>query len=109
MTAGRNTGASGYGEVRGEVFFDANRDGVRQAGERPASGVFVYLDRRYERVTDSDGRYTFNTVPAGEHTVSIAVEDLPLPWGLDDDSPRTVSVAVREDSVVNIALTRIIQ
>ena len=109
MAAGNKNGSSGYGEIRGEVFFDANRDGVRQAGERPASGVFVYLDRRYERVTDSEGRYTFNTVPAGEHAVSIAVEDLPLPWGLDDDSPRTVSVAVREDTVVNFALTRIIQ
>jgi len=109
VTAGNKNGSAGYGEVRGEVFYDDNRDGVRQAGERPASGVFVYLDRRYERVTDSEGRYTFNTVPAGEHAVSIAVEDLPLPWGLDDESPRTVSVAVREDAVVDFGLTRIIQ
>jgi len=109
VMSGNKNGSAGYGEVRGEVFYDDNRDGVRQAGERPASGVFVYLDRRYERVTDSEGRYTFNTVPTGEHAVSIVVEDLPLPWGLDDDSPRTVAVAVREDAVVNFALTSIIQ
>ena len=108
-TAGNKNGSAGYGEVTGEVFFDDNRDGIRQAGERAASGVFVYLDRRYERVTDNEGRYTFNMVPAGEHAVSIAVEDLPLPWGLDDDAPQSVSVAVREDAVVNFALTRIIQ
>jgi hypothetical protein len=108
-TAGNKNGGAGYGEVTGEVFFDDNRDGIRQAGERAASGVFVYLDRRYERVTDNEGRYTFNMVPAGEHAVSIAVEDLPLPWGLDDDRPQTVPVAVREDAVVNFALTRIIQ
>ena len=108
-TAGNKNGAAGYGEVTGEVFFDDNRDGIRQAGERAASGVFVYLDRRYERVTDNEGRYSFNMVPAGEHAVSIAVEDLPLPWGLDDDRPQTVPVAVREDAVVNFALTRIMQ
>lgn len=109
MTAGNNTGSSGYGEVSGEVFYDDNRDGVRQAGERAASGVFVYLDSSYERVTDNEGRYTFNAVPAGKHRVSVAVEDLPLPWGLDDETPQAVSVAVREGSVVNFALTRIIE
>jgi len=108
-TAGNKNGSAGYGEVTGEVFYDDNRDGIRQAGERAASGVFVYLDRRYERVTDNEGRYTFSMVPAGEHAVSIAVEDLPLPWGLDDDTPQTVPVAVREAAVVNFALTRIIQ
>jgi len=109
MTAGNRTGSSGYGEVSGEVFYDDNRDGVRQAGERAASGVFVYLDSRYERVTDNEGRYTFDAVPAGEHTVSVAVEDLPLPWGHDDESPRKVLVSVRETSVANVALTRIIE
>ena len=109
VTAGKNTGSSGYGEVGGTVFYDDNRDGVRQAGERPASGVFVYLDSRYERVTDNEGNYTFSTVPAGDHTVTIAVEDLPLPWGLDDDSPRTVSVAVRQTAKASFALTRIVE
>lgn len=107
MTAGNRTGSSGYGTVSGEVFYDSNRDGERQAGERPASGVFVYLDSRYERVTDSEGRFTFSTVPAGEHTVSVALEDLPLPWGLEDETPQPVSVSVRQDSSVNFALTRI--
>jgi len=108
-TAGNKTGSSGYGEVRGEVYYDDNRDGVRQAGERAASGVFVYLDNRYERVTDNEGRYSFSTVQAGEHAVSIAVEDLPLPWGLEDDVPQPVVVTVRGVADVNFALTRIIQ
>ena len=96
-------------KLAAKFFFDENRDGVRQAGERAASGVFVYLDRRYERVTDNEGRYNFNAVPAGKHQLSIAVEDLPLPWVLDDETPQTVSVAVRESSLANFALTRIIE
>ena len=91
------------------MFFDSNRDGERQAGEQVASGIFVYLDGRYERVTDKQGRFTFSTVPSGEHTVAIAVEDLPLPWGLEDETPRSVIVSVRQNSVVNFALTRIIE
>jgi hypothetical protein len=109
MTAGNKTGSSCYGEVSGEVFYDDNRDGVRQAGERAASGIFVYLDNSYERVTDNEGRYTFNAVAAGEHAVSIAVEDLPLPWGLEDDMPQPLTVTVRGVAEVNFALTRIVQ
>ena len=109
MTAGNKTGSSGYGEVRGEVFFDDNRDGVRQAGERAASGIFVYLDNRYERVTDNEGRYSFSAVQAGEHAVSIAVEDLPLPWGLEDDRPQPLTVTVRGVTEADFALTRIVQ
>ena len=105
--AGNRTDSSGYGEVSGEVFYDSNRDGDRQAGERVASGVFVYLDRRYVRVTDSAGRFSFTTVPAGEHALSIAVEDLPLPWGLEDETPQPVMVSVRQNTIFNFALTRI--
>jgi len=107
IAVGNRTGSSGYGEISGEVYYDANRDGERQAGERPARRVFVYLDGRYERVTDHEGRFSFSTVPAGEHSVSLAIEDLPLPWGLDDEAPQPLLVSVRGNSVVDFALTRI--
>lgn len=107
LAMGNQTGSSGFGEISGEVFYDMNRDGERQAGERAASGVFVYLDGRYESVTDNLGRYTFRNVPAGDHKVSVAVEDLALPWGLDDETPRAVGVTVRQSSMLDFALTRI--
>jgi hypothetical protein len=48
-------------------------------------------------------------VQAGEHEVSIAVEDLPLPWGLEDDRPQPVTVTVRGVADIDFTLTRIIQ
>lgn len=105
VISGASTGHEGFGEIRGVVFFDENRDGQRQAGERTASGIFVYLDGRTPRVTDNDGAFFFAPVPAGEHTLSIAVEDLPLPWGLDDETPQPVYVKPREEAVLEFALT----
>lgn len=107
VASGASTGHEGFGEIRGVVFFDENRDGQRQAGERAASGIFVYLDRRTPRVTDNEGAFSFDPVSAGEHTLSIAVEDLPLPWGLDDERPQSVYVKPRGESVHDFALTRI--
>jgi hypothetical protein len=107
VASGASTGHEGFGEIRGVVFFDENRDGQRQAGERAASGIFVYLDRRTPRVTDNEGAFSFDPVSAGEHTLSIAVEDLPLPWGLDDERPQSVYVKPRGEAVHEFALTRI--
>ena len=103
---GQQGDAGGYGEIGGQVFYDENGDGVRQAGERGAKGVYVYLDRGYETITDSSGRYSFVPVPSGEHQLSVALEELPLPWGLDDEAPRAVNVGVRETREVNFALQR---
>jgi hypothetical protein len=106
---GQQAEGKGYGEVSGVVFYDANADGVRQAGEAVASGIYVYLDRRYEAVTDSQGRYSFDPVASGSHEVTLALEDLPLPWGLLDEAPRRVSVSVRQRSEVDFALQQINQ
>jgi len=104
---GQDTENKGYGKVTGTVFFDDNGDGIRQAGERAAAGVFVYLDRRYQAVTDRDGRYEFESVPSGKHDVTLAQEDLPLPWGLLEDAPLKVQVGVRQTSSVDFGLRRI--
>ncbi|MDX1697934.1 MAG: SdrD B-like domain-containing protein, partial [Thiohalobacterales bacterium] len=103
---GSDSGAKGYGVIEGVVFYDDNHDGMRQASEKPAAGVYVYLDGRYAQTTDRDGRYEFTPVFAGEHTISIMLEDIPLPWGLDDESPRRVNVDVRGRTTASFPLVR---
>jgi len=105
--SGQRAGGNGYGEISGEVFYDANGDGRRQAGEQAARGVYIYLDRGYEAITDSQGRYRFAPVATGAHQLTLAVEDLPLPWGLLDETPRTVLVNVRETGVVDFPLQQL--
>ena len=106
---GQQTAAHGYGDITGLVFYDGNGDGIRQAGESVVRDVVVYLDKRYVATTDGDGRYRFEHIAAGKHDLTLAVEDLPLPWGLLDDAPRQVSVDIRVSSEVNFALRRIDQ
>jgi len=105
--AGSDMQNKGFGNVTGTVYFDENGDGRRQAGERAAAGVFVYLDQRYQAVTDRDGGYEFESVPAGKHALSLALEDLPLPWGLLDETPLKAQVGVRQTSTVDFGLRKI--
>lgn len=106
---GIQNGSSGSGGISGVVFFDENRDGIRQVGEKLVQGVVLLLDGRYEARTDNRGRFEYRPVPSGSHHVRLAVEDLPLPWGLDDESPSQVEVRVRQTSEVNFPLVRVDQ
>lgn len=109
VTQGRQTGSIGSGRIVGWVFLDENNDGVRQASERPAAGVIVYLDGRYSTTTDSEGRFEFVPVPTGDHTLRMSVENVPLPWGLLDESPRRIDVPLRDAATVEVPLSRIAQ
>jgi hypothetical protein len=100
-------GRSGTGRVSGTVFFDENNDGVRQATERGAPGVTVVLNNRTTQVTDRDGRYSFNLVPSGPNTITLVMDRVPLPWGLADDSPRSIQVGLREDNRLDIPLAKV--
>ena len=106
-SVGAATGRSGTGRIAGVVFFDENGDGAKQATERVAAGIIVVLDGRRFETTDAEGRFTFALVPSGDHRVAIVVERVPLPWGLEDESPRVVKVEVREDIRLDIGLKRI--
>lgn len=106
---GIRNGSSGSGGISGVVFFDENRDGIRQVGEKLVQGVVILLDGRYEVRTDNRGRFEYRPVPSGGHHVRLAVEDLPLPWGLDDETPTPVDVRVRQTTEVNFPLVRVDQ
>jgi hypothetical protein len=97
-------GKAGTGGLTGLVFYDENRDSIRQPSEQVAAGAIVVLDGRYETRTDEQGRYAFAPVPTGPHEVTLLTEELPLPWGLDDERPRPLSVSFRQTAELDFPL-----
>ncbi len=106
---GRQTGEHGKGRLVGRVFMDENRDGRWQPSEPGIPGLTVYLDGRFAGQTDPDGRYEMWPVAAGEHQVFIALEDVPLPWGLVEETPRRFQVLVRDATEIDFPLVRLDQ
>ncbi len=97
-------GTAGSGSLSGQVFFDLNGDSIRQPSEEVAVGAVVVLDGRYETRTDEQGYYSFAPVPTGAHEIGVLTEELPLPWGLDDEAPRPVVVRFRGQTTADFAL-----
>ncbi len=106
---GNRSGGLGTGTISGVLFFDENADGRQSANEEGVPGIVVFLDGRGATQTDRDGRFEIFPVATGEHMVSIALEDVPLPWGLDDEAPQTVQVSVRREEQVAFPLVRLNQ
>ena len=52
-------------------------------------------------------RVEFWPVAGGDHVISIRVEDVPLPWGLEDETPRRINVPVRGRVTVDFGLVRL--
>lgn len=86
----------GGGRIEGTIYLDANRNGRYDADEMGAAGVQVVLDNRFVVRTDAKGRYEFELVAPGTHTVSVRNESLPLPWGIVGDGQARVEVRLRE-------------
>ncbi len=85
---------SGAGNIVGEIYLDTNADGQRNADEIPVADIVVLLDGRYPARTDASGRFSFDRVAAGTHTLLAVSDNLPLPWQLPSE-PKTVEVKVR--------------
>ncbi|MFO7633070.1 MAG: SdrD B-like domain-containing protein, partial [Caldilinea sp.] len=85
------------GVVRGAIWLDSNRDGVRQPWETPLAGAPVMLNGAMV-ATDGDGRYAFFGVAPGTYALTAA-----LPAGLD---AWTGDVTIREGrgAVLGIAV-----
>jgi len=104
---GRSTGNLGRGRISGKVFLDENKDGKQGINEKALKNILVYLDGRFTTETDYDGKFEFWPVASGDHHISIGIEDVPLPWGLDDESQRRVYVPVRGEGKIDFALIKL--
>jgi RHS repeat-associated protein len=75
---------AGAGQIRGQLFDDANRNGMQDPGENGIRHWTVYLDAngngRFDAdernvQTDAAGAYAFTGLPAGDYTIALALPD----------------------------------
>lgn len=97
---------AGSGGVTGYVFYDSNDNGRRDALEPGVPEVAIRLDGRYVTRTDSQGRYEFPFVAAGEHWVEVMPDNLPLPWNLALPGQQMLDVRVRRTTTRDFAIRR---
>lgn len=105
LPLGGNT-TDGGGRVEGVVYFDANRNGTREASETGAPGVTVTLDNRYATRTDAQGRFVFAFVGAGARTVGVRNDTLPLPWSVVNEGQARIDVRARDAIELNFPVQR---
>ena len=97
----------GSGVIGDQVFEDLNADGVFDSGEPGVPGVTVVLtsagfdgllgtadDVVVTTVTDANGQYSFDLLPAGDYIV--AIDDSTVPNDLGSAPPVTMTLAIGE-------------
>lgn len=65
------------GTIEGPVVRDANGNGVADPGEEPLDGAIVILDGGARSEQVRKGRYRFDAVRSGMHSVRLLLESLP--------------------------------
>ncbi len=89
-------------KIKGNIFYDKNNDGKQNLNEPFIPGWLVKLTGpvALNIVTDSEGKYSFDSIPIGSYTVSL--ESKPH-WQITlPNSPGTYSVSITTttDSIV---------
>lgn len=101
-------------EIAGVIWFDRDRDGVRQASEAGTPGIPVFLDANsngaldageISSTSDAGGVYRFAGLSAGSYTVAQA---LPFGWTNSFPGPGVVAPAAPRSTLPLIA-ARIIE
>ena len=94
---------AGRGILKGQVFLDKNRDGVRQATEPGIPRVVVRVKgTRLVLRSGADGFFTIQNVREGLYEVQIDARSLPIGYDLSADI--TTRVTVSEGQITDIPL-----
>jgi hypothetical protein len=97
---------AGAGRISGVLFLDDNDNGRQDAGETGAPGVVVLLNGRFAARTDAAGRFEFASVVAGNHSLSVVPDNLPLAWTVPLDTRYDLRVGVRGQTRVELPARR---
>jgi hypothetical protein len=96
----------GAGRIQGVLFLDDNDNGRLDASEAGAANVVVLLNGRFAVRTDASGRFEFPSVVAGNHSLSVVSDNLPLAWTVPAEARFDVRVGVRGQTQVELPAQR---
>lgn len=94
-------------EIRGLVFEDVDANGVFSPGDKGVSGALITLEDGSKSVTDSSGGYSFPKAAAGEHTIILDLNSLPVYYLPSTAIKKEVTLFEGVTYVYNIPLKRI--
>ncbi len=80
------------GSVRGVVVVDEDGDGALSTADKPREGVVVTLDDGTRSELVREGRFRFDNVRLGEHTIAVDMESLEVGSQLVGDALRPVAL-----------------
>ena len=85
------------GTISGVVFLDDKANGRMDSSDARMPWVTVVLDGEEKTFTNSEGRFYFESVPMGSHTVEITQDSLPK--GLAVLGPSMFNVTISEQNL----------
>jgi hypothetical protein len=90
--------------IEGRVFRDNNVNGTFNFGEQGLVGLRVRLDDGEVTETDEQGRYKFNDVTQGEHTVSLSLTQFAGPVRMTTKNQASVDLIRQKIGMVNFGV-----
>ncbi len=101
----------GNAVLEGQVWNDRNGDGSIDPSEVGVAGVEVMAvwqgatgDVRVTTISDAFGHWAITSLPAGEYTVSVAAESIPVGMAQTTETPVAATVAGGESVAVHVGL-----
>jgi len=79
-SASADFGLTTCSSIYGVVFYDKNNNGQVDAGEKGIANVRIILDSQRVVLTDFEGMYTFDGLIAGQHTIKLDINSLPMEY-----------------------------
>jgi cell division septation protein DedD len=83
------------GSIEGRVIRDTNKNGRADQGEEPVDGAVLILDGGARSEVTRKGRYRFDAVRSGAHSVKLLVDSLPEGSQISGE-PEVAAVLSRE-------------
>jgi hypothetical protein len=65
-------------EISGIVFSDKNGNGKYDSNEKGIEGIVITLEDGKKAVTDNQGKYAFTHASAGDHTINVDLNSIPI-------------------------------